>query len=206
VSFEDHRDVREQVRQRRRAPRNPAKVRVPFDNGDVIQNAPPGPAELSLSVTDRDGALADWMDDEWWTAALKRWGDEPVTVQIEPTPTALIHPVVLHYVEMLHRVAPHWRVVGHAFVDDIATDDEVSLLAGSAYHEVRITDRPRNPRPESDRAAMHPPIERLFARIRTQQNRLRTSTPVLVRSPSQAATPVTDRPLTSPQSRPASTA
>ena len=183
-------EVREAMQRLRRPPGDPVHIRATVDGGGEIgEDVASGPIELTVEVTDADGEPAVWFDDQWWTTLIERWADEPLTVHIAPTPTALLHPLTLYQLEMLRRVVPGWRIVGHAYADDVTSDDDVQLLAASAYDQVRFLDSPRSDPPQSDRCRSRSSIEELFGRIRREQARLGVSRPTLVRLPSTAPTP-----------------
>ena len=183
--------LRNETERRRRAPPEPTHVLATFDHGGQLGgDTTHGPIELAVEVTDPDGKLADWFDDNWWTEVLQRWGDDPVTLRMAPTPQALLHPTVLHHLEMLRRVTPRWRIVGHAYVGDVASDEAVATAAGSAYHEIRFLDRPRPGASASDRADCHLPLAELFGRIRQAQIEMKATSPILVRLPGDAAGPM----------------
>ncbi len=187
-------DVRNQLRVdtqgRRRGPGEPAHLLATFDHGGRLEDdTPHGPIELAVEVTDAGGLLADWFNDEWWTEVVQRWGDDPVTLRVAPTPGALLHPVVLHYLEMVLRVAPRWRIVGHAYAGDVTTDEAIATAAGSAYHEIRFLDRPRPDASRLNRVDWQLPLAELFGRIRRAQADMNASTPILVRLPTDTTEP-----------------
>ena len=180
------RQIRDSIQSTRRGPSKPVYLHVKYDsNGNLGSEIPHGPIELTVEPTGPDGMPAEWFDDIWWTEVVQRWGDDPVTIQIAPTPIAVLHPVVLHHVEMLRRVSPRWRIVSYAYVDDICTDDDIETFTGSLFHEVRFISDPRPGIETSDRFESMP-LEQLFARIREAQTRRGTSSPILVRLPSGA--------------------
>ncbi len=152
-------------------------------DGSIAGDLPKGAVELTLEATDAQGELAPWLDDLWWTGVIQRWCDDLIVVRFLPTTGAVLHPVVLYQTEMLRRVVPGWRVVAQAYVDDLASDDDINQIAGSAYHEVRFYDQRRPGTPVSDRFREHPPIEDLFGRIRMAQSRMYRTTPILARLP-----------------------
>lgn len=176
-------DMRRAAEGSRRAPREPTRIVATFDNGALGKDIERGPIVLTIEATSGDSELAPWLDDIWWTGVIQRWAECHVTVCIAPTPGALLHPVVLHQVEMLRRVVPDWRIVGHAYVDDVPSDDDATRLAGSPYHEVRFIDQPRLGTPPSDRCTWKLTVDGLFVRICNEQSRLGVSLPVLVRLP-----------------------
>ncbi len=178
--------LRVQTEKRRHAPETSRVVRCPFGRGVHVEAFEPhGPFELRLEATDGAGSLAAWLDDAWWTDILQRWGDDAVTIISEPTRDALLHPVLLHQLEMLRRVAPGWRIVGVAFRNDFAATDFVAVgtLAAGPYHEVRFVDAVRPARSAEASSASVPTLAELFAAIRAEQERTGRSTPVLVRMP-----------------------
>ncbi len=180
--------VREAAQKERHAPREPVCLTASFDgSGDLGGAAPAGPKELTIEATNREGELAQWFDDYWWIDLIERWGFEQVTLHIAPTPGALTHPVVLHQMEMVRRVAPRWRIVGHAYRNDILSDETIESLASSPYHEARFIDQTRPDVPTPARGGSFDwAIEVLFGRIRREQTRIGAARPVLVRLPSDA--------------------
>jgi hypothetical protein len=148
---------------------------------------------VTIEATDSAGELAGWFDDYWWTDLIERWGDEAVTLHIAPTQGALLHPIVLHQMEMVSRVAARWRMVGHAYRSDVASDEVVELLASSPYHEVRFIDQPR---PEGSLRGGHGTqelgVDEVFARVRREQISIGASRPVLVRLPRGTDLPKAD--------------
>ena len=183
--------ARKAVQGTRRPPGEPSRVRAAFQGGaECGDESIPGPIDLEIEATGADGEVAAWFHDVWWIDILQRWGDGLVTVQILPTPAALLHPRTLHYLEMVARVAPRWRLVGHAYLSDVSTDDEVALLARSPYHEVRFFDKPRPPATRSDRCLGTLSIGDLFGRVRSEQVRIKATKPILVRLPALEEDPL----------------
>ena len=183
--------AREATQKSRHAPREPVCITASFAGaGELEGGNEAGPKELTIEATNIDGELATWFDDCWWIDCIERWGREPVTLHIAPTPGAVTHPVVLHQMEMVSRVASRWRIVGHANRGDALSDDSVESLASSPYHELRFMDRDR---PEGSgpagRRIFDLPIEELFSRIRREQIRIGATRPVLVKLPSGPDTP-----------------
>lgn len=182
--------VRTTTEHHRKPPAPAEKARVLFaGSGELAPELSNHPIELFLEVTDAEGELATWFHDGWWTEMLARWAETPITVFVEPTPLALLHPVVLYEVEMLYRMAPQWRLVGYVYRDDLSTDDDVATLAGSAYQEVRFIDENRPGQFLNDRLDCEIKIEQLFARIRREQARVGSTRPALVRLPSKTYQP-----------------
>lgn len=178
-------EVRDATQRCRRGPRETPRLTAHFDgSGDLGKDLPTGPLELTIEATGEDMELAPWLVDEWWTELIQVLADSQVTVHVAPTPGALLDPVVLYQLEMLRRVAPNWRLVGHAFTDDVATDAAVSDLVRSPYHEVRFADDPRPDAGPMERRSWKPSVDKLFGQIRQQQSRLGKTTPILVRLPS----------------------
>lgn len=188
MNIEDGPVMRQVAQDNRRAPTEPTRVFARFDGeGKLGAAVPAGPIELRVEATDAGAQLAPWLDDEWWAYVLQRWVDRPVTVQIAPTFGAMLHPLVLHQLGMLRRVEPSWRLVGHAYVDDVVSDEDVVVMATSPYHEVRFMDRARARTTAADRFRSVPVLEELFGRVRTEQARRGARTPILVRLPSTYA-------------------
>jgi len=74
-------------------------------------------------------------------------------------------------------------MVGHAYGDTIATQDDVRALARSPYHEVRFTDEPDPTDGRHSEYAPGWPVGELFGRIRQEQARIVARHPILVRLP-----------------------
>lgn len=183
MDLKAQREIRRSVESRRQAPREPAEVLAAYDGGGIGGYVAAGPILLTIEATNGDSELASWLDDLWWTDVIQRWAEYAVTVAVAPTPGALLNPVVLHHVEMLRRVLPAWRIIGHAYRDDLAHDEEIIRVANSPYHEVRFFDQSR-PRPsQSDQPARALALEELFGRIRREQLRMNLTRPALVRLP-----------------------
>ncbi len=177
-------DHRESAQRTRKAPREPVRVVATFcDGGSLKVEASSAPVEVVVEATDAAGELAEWLDDHWWTRWITPLGENAVTVRLAPTPGALLHPVVLHHMEMLRRVVPGWRIVGHAHLEDVFTDDDIGALAQSGYHEIRFIDGPRRKVPSSDRGPWRRPFEELFGHIRQVQADAGVATPILIRLP-----------------------
>jgi hypothetical protein len=141
------------------------------------------PGELHLEATDDGGEPADWFDDYWWVDVLQRWQEHPLAIHILATPGALLHPVVLHQMDMLRRVASHWRRIGHCHVDDVITDDAMQRLAVSPYDEVRVLDafRPGAGKSAAERRDVR--VERLFGQVLRLQAASGATRPILIRVP-----------------------
>ena len=145
-------------------------------NGEV-------PGELHLEATNKTGEAAEWLQDRWWMETLGRWQDHPLAVHILPTPGALLHPVVIHHLEMLYRVASRWRRVGHCYVDDVVTDQDVCLLAISSYHEVRVIDSFRPDTGKSEAELRGVTVDRLIGRVMRARAAAGATRPLLIRVP-----------------------
>jgi hypothetical protein len=192
MTLHEREDARSEIEHRRQAPIAPAHVVAAFGAEGKLDHVSDAKAlTVTIECTNDAMELASWLTDDWWATLMHHWAGRAITIHIAPTPTALLNPVLLHQLTMLRRVAPNWRIVGHAFVDDVITDEAVSELAQSPYHEARFRDCSRVPAPPSDRSSWTPAIEDLFARVRREQTRLGRTMPILVRLPA-------DRPATFP--------
>ena len=196
-------EVRHATQRLRRPPSKPLRIRASFESdGKLGENLVAAPAELTVEATGPDGEPASWLNDAWWTEVIQRWGDELITVHIAPTASALLHAVVLHQVEMVKRVVPGWRVVGHAYRNDVGSDEAIGQLALSPYDEVRFIDQPR-PGSGSSRARWGLALDELFGQVRREQARVGTTKPILIRLPAAAPqrsptpAPVASTPATS---------
>lgn len=176
----------EMTARKRRRPGAGECLLIPFDSSGAVDTAvPQPPTSLALETTSATGELADWLDDNFWVAMLQAWSNERLSIQILPTPEALLHEVVLHHLHMLRRVAPHWRLVGECYVNDLSQDGLLAQAALSPYHELRIRAGARSGQPQSG----HPlRLEDALARIRRVQVANSRSTPIVV-CDQPAATP-----------------
>ena len=181
----DARVQNRRIATRQRRPQfQPMRLYVPFagrcDLGEGIASVP---VEISLVLTDSSGALAPWFDDWWWTDVLQRWADNRLTFQFLPTPQALLHPVVLHHVEMVQRVAPLWRIIGQVYADEISTLETATAIGRTRYHEVHVLERDQDATKHLEERE-HLSVEELFGTIRREQLRIGAKQPILVRLPS----------------------
>ena len=181
-------EARQATERLRRPPSEPRRIQLSFDSGGKLgEQIVPAPAELALEATNAEGELAAWFHDGWWTEVIERWGDDPVTIHISPTASALLHMVVLHQLEMIRRVAPTWRIVGHAYRDDLSDEDAIDRLACSPYDEIRVIDQTRHSRAPSGQSSLGTALNEIFGRIRREQTRAGTTRPILVRLPAGAS-------------------
>jgi hypothetical protein len=152
------------------------------------EDAPP-PTDLFLEATHPSGEIATWFDDIWWMESLRRWRDLPLVIHLVPSEAALLHPVVLHQVAMVARVAPNWRVVGYGYATEIGGDAAIERLATSTYDEIDFVEglRPGGPGSAPPRHALR--IQDLFSRVRRIQRELGATRPVLVRAKSVPPVP-----------------
>lgn len=205
---------------RRLRPPGASRLEVRFDEVRVIGDEPQGcPGEILLDATNGEAMIAPWLTDDWWMELVVRWADDPLAIHVMPTPGALLHPLVLSQVEMLRRVVPGWRLIGHAELRAVDSEVAANTIAASPYHEIRVhddvrsSDRDRSvdethPCREShpDTSPDHPDghsddsrptglrIEQVFARIRARQQALGATKPILVRlSPVGGSCRVADR-------------
>ncbi len=182
-------EIRQTTLQTRRGPRPALRCKAGFDVGWWFEEKTGGTVELSMEATNAHGQPADWMDDFWWTDVIEKCAEAIVAVELAPTPSALLHPLVLHQLSMIRRVMPHWRIVGHAYLDDLTSEAQIEQLVLGPYHEVRFVDRARSAATAGSGTSSRR-IDQLFARIREAQNRLRSNLPVLVRLPEKSAAPL----------------
>lgn len=145
-----HEATRKQTGQRRIPPLRPQ--RIFFESGGlgdcaVEEIQPAGPLELYIEATDAHGVLVPWLTDEWWIEIQRLCGSRPVTVILLPTPNALLNSVVLHQLEMIRRIAPHWHSVGYARAVEVQREPNLERWIRTPYEEIRICEDgvPRQP-------------------------------------------------------------
>jgi len=169
---------------RRRKPRRP-QVRefAATGDGDHGPDTVPYPTELRLETTYDDGRIATWFDDTWWLETLRRWKDRSLTIHVLPTPEALLHPIVLHQLEMIRRMLTPWRVIGHCYLPEIAQPILMPRLAINQYDEVRIIDAQRPETEERDVRPARMTLDEVFERVRVIQIEQQADRPLLTRAP-----------------------
>lgn len=182
-------DSSSQVEQRsatagtRKRPRPQHMIRVAAaSDGQLGPEGTATPTDVLIETTNADGDTAVWFDDWWWMECLSRWKNDKLTVHVLPSPAALLHPVVLHHVQMVRRVAPTWRLVGHCWLADLDLDAAPPALARSPYHEVRVIDAPMPNTSLNRNPNAAPRIEDLLGGVRREQRALGVTLPALVRT------------------------
>lgn len=169
---------------RRRKPvRKQIREFAATSDGEHGREEVPYPTELRLETTYVDGRIATWFDDAWWLETLRRWKDRSLTIHILPTPDALLHPIVLHELEMVHRMLTSWRVIGHCYLPDIAQPILMPRLAVNQYDEIRIIDTERPESQDQDIRPARMTLDEVFERVRVIQIEQQTHRPLLTRAP-----------------------
>ena len=164
--------------QQRRKPETGRVLRIPYDaDPEPLAGVDNSISELHIEATNGSSDLPFWLDDHFWMEAMRRWANDPLIVHIEPTRNALLHSVVLHQLYMLRRVAPRWRLIGHCYASDLATDTQQTAVAVSPYDELRIIDAIR---PGRSAPAQKPNANQITERIRKTQEANQRSIPVLI--------------------------
>jgi hypothetical protein len=191
---------REMTAQRRRRPGTGRAIFIPFNGLDDFTADPSDPpAEIALEATGQHGETAIWLDDFFWLSLLKPWSQFPVTIRFHATPDSLLHPVILHQLNMLRRVAPAWRIVGECTADYLADPDRLHTAALSAYHELHVVDDPQGASPTSVTSSE---LDNMLAQMRQIQGANQRTTPIVAcpRKPHVESAP---RPLRMPTVQPA---
>jgi len=166
----------------RQGPRRARTIRIAASSDGSLP--PPDdvkPTDILIEATDPDGETSVWFDDWWWMECLSRWKDDVITMHILPTPAALLHPVILHHVEMARRVAPQWRVVGHCWLAELDPDSASDAIARSPYHEIRVIEG-AVPDPARQNPRRIAAIQDLIRPVRLLQRESGRTLPVLVRA------------------------
>ena len=141
------------------------------------------PEALHLETTHQDGQIVAWFDDNWWLETLRRWKDRSLTIQIMPTADALLHPIVLHELEMVRRLQTPWRLIGNCYLSDIGHPLRLPRVAVNHYDEIRVIDKDR---PCCDAYEARPSkltLDEVFDQVRTIQSAEKVSAPLLTRAP-----------------------
>ncbi len=135
---------RQEVTRRRTRPPQPQRLFFPASGEggcDTVleQNRP---VEICIETTDAEGCAAAWLTDQWWIQVQSACKHTITTVVILPTPNAMLDAVVLHQLEMLRRITPHWRLICYVDMADIPADVRLERLASLPYDEIRIVEGP----------------------------------------------------------------
>ncbi|MCG3136448.1 MAG: hypothetical protein HJJLKODD_00281 [Phycisphaerae bacterium] len=126
--------------QRRQGPITSQRIYFPaLSQGGTIEIEAQRPIELGIEATDSQGEMVEWLTDEWWIEVQSVLRERKVTVVILPTPGALMDTVILHQLEMLRRIAHHWRLIGYAPVTAVEQMESLEAWLVSPYDEIRFS-------------------------------------------------------------------
>ena len=167
--------------------RRPAGIHVleflAMGDGAHGPNTGPFPEELRLEATYENGQISSWFDDHWWLETLQRWKSRPLTIHILPSPEALLHPIVLHELEMVRRMGIAWKLIGHCYLSDIAHAQMIERAAVNQYDEIRMIDEDRASSESYDVRPAQLTTAELFEEIKTIQSMEKVSAPLMTRAP-----------------------
>ncbi|MCO6436081.1 MAG: hypothetical protein J5J06_03245 [Phycisphaerae bacterium] len=187
MSRENRQEQQRTARNVRKPPGKRPDVLVRFrGDGELAVDGEVRPGSLILEATNCDGDTAPWFQDYWWTQLIDCFANEPLVIHIAPTLRAVMHADVRHQVEMVRRVAPAWRVIGHVHRTDLHGPDDLRTLALSGFDEIRVIDAEGRPSPD-ERMREDLSAAQIIAGIREEQQQVGTTRPILVRVPASAA-------------------
>ncbi len=169
---------------RRRAPAGTKTIHIKADsNGSLGDELGMFPTDIRIDCTYDDGQITTWFSDDWWIDLLQRFKDRSLNLHIMPTAEALLHPIVLHELEMVRRLQTPWRLIGHCYLSDVGHPMLVNKIVFSPYDEIRIVtdERPCNGSAVKQSASLS--LAELLDRVKTQQIADRTVYPLLTRAP-----------------------
>ncbi len=168
---------RKETMQRRQKPGNSRIIRIPFGGFKEFKiDANDPPTELHLEPTGDSGETALWLDDHFWMELIQAWSKHPLSIHFLPTPDSIPHPVILHQINMLRRVTPSWRLIGHCYLSDLSKEGRITQVALSVYHEVRIIDGIRPGKNQNGRPLK---IQDALSKIRQVQTANNRTTPIV---------------------------
>ncbi len=183
--------------QRRRKPGNERCLQFAFDaDGSLAGIDGDVPQEIHLEATNNDADAAPWLDDYFWMELMQRWSDAPVSVHFQATKGSLLHGVIIHQLNMLRRVVPHWRLIGHCYLSDLEAEGVIEQAAVTVYHEIHVIDG-RRPGAADSRHPMR--IEDAIATMRKVQRANKRNTPIVVCRRPEAQPLVSSPPTAIPQ-------
>lgn len=175
---------REVAAARRLRPASPHVLEFSADGGgDHGPEIGRFPQDLRIEATHANGQISVWFDDAWWLESLRRWKDVSLHVHILPTPDALLHPMVLHELEMLRRLQLSWRLIGHCYLSDIAHPLLISRVAVNQYDEIRVINENRPVTESFETPPAKMTLAELFEAVRATQSAEKVSVPLLTRAP-----------------------
>ena len=170
---------------RRRAPGGIKTVHIKADSdGTLGDELGLFPTDIRIEATYDDGQIATWFSDDWWIELLQRYKDRPLTLHMMPTAEALLHPIVLHELEMVRRLQTPWRLIGHCYLSDIGHPMLISKIVASPYDEIRVVTENR---PNNGKAVLRTSqlsLAELLERVKSQQMAEQSVYPLLTRAPS----------------------
>lgn len=135
--------VRRQSSQKRVRPSHSFRVTLSANGrGQRPTVEPSRPLHILLEATDPDGELVEWLNDDWWIETLREWKDRLVTLTLMPTPSAMLHPVVYHQLEMIRRVSPNWRIEAQVHGEELSNQASHERLLAGPYDEVVLLSSP----------------------------------------------------------------
>ncbi len=152
-------------------------------DGDITNELGMFPTDIRLETTFDNGQISPWFVDDWWIAMLRRFKDHSLSLHVLPTTDALLHPIVMHELEMVRRLQTPWRLIGHCYLDDVGHSMLVHKISLAPYDEIRVitADRPQDDRSVKRVAQLS--FEELAKRVRTQQIAEKMVYPLLTRAP-----------------------
>ncbi len=171
---------RDSTRQRR-GPKPGSRVTVAYSSDGKIPSV--AMSTLLIEATDHAGEVANWLDDAWWSRLFRQCASDPLTIEIAPTHGALLHPVVLHQLEMVRRIVANWRVIGEGYAGDFRTEDEIVQLVTGPYHELRLHDGGHPDTIDCDPPEFVMGVDDLIKLLRSQIDGTPFASPTLVRLP-----------------------
>jgi hypothetical protein len=164
--------------QRRRKPGNERCLQFAFDaEGSLAGLDGDAPQEIHLEATNTDAEAAPWLDDYFWMELIQRWSDAPISVHFQPTKGSLLHGIIIHQLNMLRRVVPHWRLIGHCYLSDLEAEGVIEQTAVTVYHEIHVIDG-RRPGAVDSRHPLR--VEDAVATMRKVQRANKRNTPIIV--------------------------
>ncbi len=144
---------RQAASQRRKAPVKAQRIILPAaELGDLPPCNPDHPIELCIEATDAEGVLAPWLCDEWWIQVRSHCRNHQVTINLLPTPGAVLDRVVRHQLEMVRRISGTWHLIAHARVQEALGEPNAEHWLATPYHEIRFCQQSGD-RPEAVDAA-----------------------------------------------------
>ncbi|MHC4444779.1 MAG: hypothetical protein ACYTF1_24420 [Planctomycetota bacterium] len=115
----------------------PATVRITYESTpNVSLFACRAPAECLLAATDSQGSIAPWFTTEFFQHMIEHWGGQKLTLRLQATRGAILHPKIIDQMNRIRSQGPNWRLIAESNGSGLANTPALDRLLTSPYHEI----------------------------------------------------------------------